>query len=366
MADSNDTSQITSPRYSAQGLIIFATTLLARSGLSHERARTVAEILVEADLMDHTTHGLQLLAPYLKELETGAMMKDGEPTVIADRGSAITWNGNYLPGPWLVVKAIDLACERIQEHPVVTIAIQRSHHIACLAAYPERVTKKGLFLLLTCSDPRAKAVAPYGGTRPLYTPNPLAAGIPTQSDPIILDVSLSTTAWGVVSRSRQEGKQLPHPWLLDGEGNPTHDPNVVSAEPPGSILPLGGVDLGYKGFALGLLVEALTSALAGYGRIEDEHQWGSSVFLQVIDPDAFGGRDYFLRETQWLASASINNPTRPGDPPVRVPGHRALQRRSYQLEHGVSLYPSIMPALKPWAERLDVALPSPISPAEHN
>lgn len=347
-------------RYSVREILAYSSALLERAGLAHDRASTVAEILLEADLMGHTTHGLHLLAPYLAALEAGTMTKQDEPEVIADHGAAVTWDGRYLPGPWLVVKAMDLAFERIRSHPVVTVAIRRSHHIACLAAYPKRATDRGLFMLLASSDPNAKGVAPYGGLKPLYTPDPLAAGIPTQGDPIIIDTSMSTTAMGPVARLRQEGNRLPGAWLLDNEGNPSDDPNDLYTDPPGSVLPLGGMDLGYKGFALGLLVEALTSALAGYGRSEQPPNWGASVFLQVIDPQAFGGFDAFTRETEWLAEASRTNPTKPGNPPVRLPGSRALQRRAQQMRDGVALYPTIMPALQAWAEKLGVAVPTPL------
>lgn len=121
-------------RYSAHDLITFATHLLEKVDLPSERAQVMAEMLVEADLMGHSTHGLNLLGPYLQELENGGMTKTGDPAVIADHGASLTWDGRYLPGPWLVVRALELACERVKQHPVVTISIQRSHHIACLAA----------------------------------------------------------------------------------------------------------------------------------------------------------------------------------------------------------------------------------------
>jgi LDH2 family malate/lactate/ureidoglycolate dehydrogenase len=349
-------------RYIASDLIVFATTLLERDGLAHDRARIVAEILVEADLMGHTTHGLQLLPWYLKALETGAMAAEGEPEIVADTGAAITWDGHYLPGPWLVIKAMELAFDRIQTHPVVTVVIRRSHHIACLAAYPKQATDRGLFMLLTCSAPNFKAVAPYGGLQPVYAPDPLAAGIPTQGDPIILDISMSSTAHGVVQRSHQEGRRLPYQWLSDPQGNPSDDPAVMFSDPSGSILPLGGTDLGYKGFALGLIVEALTSALSGYGRSDQPKHSTTSVFLQLIDPEAFGGREYFRRETEWLAEACRQNPVKSGNPPVRLPGSRALQLRAEQLQKGVTLYPTIMPALKHWAEKFGVPVPNPKKP----
>ncbi|MFZ9252658.1 MAG: Ldh family oxidoreductase, partial [Hylemonella sp.] len=70
-------------RYSHQDLIEFATRLLRAAGLDQDKAHTVADILVEGDLMGHTTHGLAQLPGYLSELESGSMTKDGEPEVIA-------------------------------------------------------------------------------------------------------------------------------------------------------------------------------------------------------------------------------------------------------------------------------------------
>lgn len=344
-------------RYEASDLVTLATTLLQRSGLSPARASIVAKILVEADLIGHSTHGLQLLAPYLRELEAGSMTKEGEPKVVEDRGAAITWNGRYLPGPWLVVQAMELALTRIQAHPIVTVVIKQSHHIACLAAYLRRATDRGLMMLLASSDPAAKTVAPYGGLQPVYTPNPIAAGIPTKAEPIILDISMSTTANGLVNRAQQEGQRLPHQWLLDNEGNPSDDPASLFSSPPGSVMPLGGLDLGYKGFALGLLVEALTAALGGYGRADEPQRWGAAVYLQLINPEAFGGLERFVQETTWLAAACRQNPTKPGAPPVRLPGSRGLHLRARQLEKGIALYPTILPALQPWADKLNIPLP---------
>ncbi|MBD3304924.1 Ldh family oxidoreductase [candidate division KSB3 bacterium] len=349
------------PRYAVEDLLAFAAQLLQRAGLAQERAQVVADILVEGDLMGHTTHGLQLLTPYLRDLEAGKMTKEGDPVLVADQGAAITWDGRYLPGPWLTIQAMDLAFERIAQHPIVTIVIRQSHHIGSLASYPKRATDKGLMLLLTCSDPSVQTVAPYGGIEPIYTPNPLAAGIPTQGDPILLDISMSCTANGLVWRLQSQGQRLPHQWLLDNQGNPSDDPAVLATEPPGSILPLGGMDVGYKGFALGILVEALTAALGGHGRSDQPTQWGASTFLQLIDPEAFGGREHFLRETSWFADTCRDNSTKPGNPPVRLPGERALKLRAEQLQQGVALYPTILPALEAWTEKFGVPLPTPIA-----
>jgi L-lactate dehydrogenase len=40
-----------------------------------------------------------------------------------------------------------------------------------------------------------------------------------------------------------------------------------------------------------------------------------------------------------------------------LPGEAGLRRYRDQRANGVALYPTIMPALAPWAEKLGVALP---------
>jgi LDH2 family malate/lactate/ureidoglycolate dehydrogenase len=81
------------------------------------------------------------------------------------------------------------------------------------------------------------------------------------------------------------------------------------------------------------------------------------VFLQVFDPKLFGGRDSFVRQTDHLAEACRAVPARAGFERVRMPGETGLRRRAEQLANGVELYPAILPALEPWAEKLGVALP---------
>ncbi len=352
---------MTETAYDSTALQCFARDLLHAAGLPKDRAQTVADVLVEGDLLGHTTHGLAQLPAYLNELVTGGMRVEGGPEVVTDRGSSILWDGRRLPGPWLTVQAIDLAMHRAAEHGTATVVIRRSHHIACLAAYLQRVTEQGLVIILMSSDPSVSSVAPFGGIRALFTPNPIAAGFPTDGDPVLMDISTSTTTNGLTGRLKAEGRYLDQPWLLDAAGRPTTDPAVLFTDPPGTIQPLGGQDAGHKGYALALLVEALTSALGGFGRADPVGGWGASVFVQVIDPRSFGSLNSFQRETSWLADAARATPAIPGQGPVRLPGSRGLQLRREQLVSGVRLYHSILPALQPWAKRLGRAVPTPIN-----
>jgi LDH2 family malate/lactate/ureidoglycolate dehydrogenase len=349
----------TPARYDAAALARFSEALLLAAGLESEKAAVVADVLVEGDLLGHDTHGLQLLAGYLGELQRGTMTAAGEPDVLAERSTVATWDGRRLPGPWLVRRAIDWALPRAREHGSATVAIRRSHHIACLAAYLERATREGMLILITCSDPGVASVAPFGGTQAVFTPNPLAVGIPASRGPVMVDISASITTNGMSNRLQAAGQRGSHAWWLDAEGRPSDDPAVLSTQPPGTILPLGGLEAGHKGYGLALLVEALTGGLAGHGRADAAEGWGASVFVQLYDTEAFAGADAFLRQSDWIVEACGASKPRDAARPVRLPGERGLTRRGEQLAQGVELHPAILPALRPWAERLGVPVPAP-------
>src|SRR5215207_100197 len=113
------------PRIPADQLIAFARALLAAAGLTADKAGAVADILVDGDLLGHTTHGLALLPGYLGELEKGAMAGHGEPTVVHRRPAAQTWDGRRLPGPWLTLRALDTAIEMARGQGTGTVVIRR-------------------------------------------------------------------------------------------------------------------------------------------------------------------------------------------------------------------------------------------------
>lgn len=343
-------------RYPVQPLRELVAALFFRAGLDEDKAATVAASLLDADMMGHTTHGLILVPWYLEAIESGSMLRTGEVDVISDRGACTAWAGRRLPGSWLIHRAIDLALKRVLLHGTFTITIAGAHHTGALATYLPRLTSRGLMPILSCSGPAAAGVAPYGGTSPLFTPNPIAAGIPTAHDPILLDISSSITTNNRARQLSSEGKRLPGLWVMDAQGLPTDDP-AVAVQEGGSLLPVGGLDHGHKGYGMALLVEALTQGLSGLGRNSRPTGVLMNVFLQVIDPAAFGGVEAFVTESTWLTQACKSNPPRPGVHAVRVPGEQAVRLHRASKQHGVVLPDTVMNAL---AEHLSAAgLPVP-------
>jgi LDH2 family malate/lactate/ureidoglycolate dehydrogenase len=125
----------------------------------------------------------------------------------------------------------------------------------------------------------------------------------------------------------------------------------------GSILPIGGVDHGHKGYGLSLMVEALTQGLGGFGRADHPKEWGASVLVLAFAPEAFGGRDEFLRQTNWLVEACENSAVPEGQPKVRLPGQAALKRKAEAVQNGLTLDAARLDGLLGLAQRFALALP---------
>jgi LDH2 family malate/lactate/ureidoglycolate dehydrogenase len=353
---------IPSRRYPLADLSSLMQSLFGSAGLEADKASRVTESLISADSMGHSTHGLALAPGYLAAARSGAMTGSGLPIVRNDRGACLTWDGRRLPGAWLIHQAIDIALARIAQHGVVTVVIDNSHHTGALAVYLPRLTDQGLMVQLVNSAPTAAGIAPFGGTRPLLTPNPIAAGIPTPGDPILLDISASITTLNSARQRAARGERFPGMWAMDAEGRPSDDPAVVIGG-GGTLLPVGGLDHGHKGYGMALLAEALTQGLSGRGRADSPQGNSTSIFLQVIDPAAFGGQAAFTRQTGWLVDACRANPPLPGGPAVRVPGEQALMRQRLALSAGVALSHSVVQALQPLVEGAGLAWPAALADA---
>jgi L-lactate dehydrogenase len=327
---------------------------LEAAGLDAGKAEAVAEIAVEADLMGHDTHGVSMIPTYVGDIRAGLMQGSGTYDVLGDLGACFTWNGNRLPGHWLIRQALDQACCRAGELGVVTGVINNSQHTGALATYLRPVTEQGLVVIIQSSNPAGSRMAPFGGTEPLFTPNPLAAGFPTDGDPVMVDISCSITTTTMTRTLAARGERFPEPWAITAAGAPTDDPvEVVSRD--GSLLPLGGPLKGHKGYGLALVVELLTQGLSGYGRADSPTGTAQSLFVQVLDPAAFGGREAFLRQSSWIADACRANRPPVGGPPVRLPGEKAAKLRRQALAEGVPVSVETIAALKVLASELGVA-----------
>jgi LDH2 family malate/lactate/ureidoglycolate dehydrogenase len=202
----------------------YAAQLLRAAGLDRDKPETVARLLVMADAIGHDTRGLAQVPDYLKEIAAGRMTPAGLPDTVSDRGATLVWDGKRLPGVWLAARAMEEAIARARVHGLAAVTIRRSHHIACLASFFLAATEAGMMAIIACSDPSDATVVPHGGTRPVFTPDPIAIGIPTEGDPILVDISAATTTAAMSARLRREGRCFAGVWVQNAAGKASDDP----------------------------------------------------------------------------------------------------------------------------------------------
>ncbi|WP_417721136.1 Ldh family oxidoreductase [Salipiger sp.] len=347
---------MTQPRYDAGSLTLFATGLLVAAGMEQPKAEAMAEILVDTDMLGHNTHGLALLPMYLREIGNGSLTCSGTPEVLSDRAACLTWNGRGLPGFWLLKEAIAIACERSDTFGMSAVAIGNAHHMGCLASFLEPVTAQGKVILIFSSAPSSASVAPFGGRSGALSPAPVAVGIPTAGDPIIIDTSASITTNNMAQRMTTEGRVYDSPAFVGADGSASGDPAVLAAG--GAILPAGGMDHGQKGYGWNLITETTSQGFSGQGRSGRPRGIVNAALVQVMEPGFFAGTAAFGAETSAIVAAC--HAATPVDParPTRVPGESGLGRKRAALADGVALRGGIMENLEEWATRFDVALPA--------
>ena len=273
----------------------FATSLLAAGGATAKEATVVGRSLVRANLSGYESHGVMRIPFYVQALADGEVVSQAPLAVMNESPTRLVTDANWGFGQ---VQAGDVLCRlmgKAKENGLAIGTIIHCGHIGRLGEYCEDAAAQNLVsMLMVNSHGAAVRVAPPGGKQPRLSTNPLAIGVPHRDEPLVLDFSTSATAEGKVRVKKIAGEKCPDGWLLDSDGRPTTDPNSLYANPPGSILPMGGAQA-YKGFGLGLMIEILTGALSG-GVVAREIKFpkkGNCVFMLLLDPAGFGGADHF-------------------------------------------------------------------------
>jgi LDH2 family malate/lactate/ureidoglycolate dehydrogenase len=343
--------------YTHSKLMKFCTSVLLSLKMDEEKAVDTAEILIEADMMGHSTHGIRLLPLYIKDIELGSMNVSGTEEILNDTGACLTWDGKLLPGIWLTKKALKTASERAKIYGTSTVLIRNSHHNGALAAYMLPIVESGLVPIIKSSVPSAATVAPFGGTKPLLTPDPMAIAYPTNDQPVIIDISASITTNNMIADKISKNEVFDFDCLLTADGSPTNDPLEVR-DRNGTVMPIGGMEYGHKGFGLALGIEALSQGLSGSGRSMKPKTMNLSTFVQVIDPEAFAGLDIFKKEMSFLSQQCLDNPPRKNIDKVRLPGQSALTKRKASLKNGITLAKETIEMLEKLSKKFRVDLPN--------
>jgi LDH2 family malate/lactate/ureidoglycolate dehydrogenase len=296
----------------------FLHSLFTAAGASNTNARIVVDHLLDASRVGLHSHGVLRAPDYLDHVEQGVIAPDAEPRLEREDGSIARYDAARCFGQVAGRLAVDEALRRAEAGSAV-VTVRRAGHLGRIGAYVEELAAAGLFGLAFCSVPaRYHNVAWYGTRDGCLGTNPIAYAFPTRGAPVVADFSTSALPEGKIRFLRNRGLAAPDGALRDAAGRPTTDPAVLYADRPGTLQPLGGPQ-GHKGSALGLLVEAMGTLLAGEGVDDQARENNLTVVAVKVGRDfptlASGLVDHVHRAAPLDGSAP---PMLPGEPEQRA------------------------------------------------
>ena len=317
------------PVFSPSSLTETTASIFAAAGMRADEARVVAELLVEANLVGHDSHGVIRIPQYLGQVEAGDIAPDAVVEIVREAPTLAVLDAHWGFGQVAMSRGVDLGLEKARATGMAAISVRRANHIGRLGSYVERVAEAGAVALLFVNGAPVCRMAPWGGREARHGTNPIAMAFPSPNGPpLVLDMTTSAVAEGKVRVQRNRGAPVPDGWLLDADGQPTNDPNALYADPPGTILPLGG-SLGHKGYGLNVAVELLAGALAGAGCIGQDRQFRNGALLLVLDVEQLVGLDAYGAEADAYCAFVKSAATAPGVDAILLPGEieRAVQQQ---------------------------------------
>ncbi|HSQ55128.1 MAG TPA: Ldh family oxidoreductase [Gemmata sp.] len=349
------------PIFSSAALIDLARSIFEATGVPPSDAAIVARSLVDANLCGHDSHGVMRIPQYVEYLRKGTYKPGVELSLLSETPAVIAADANWGLGQVQMYRLLDRLVPKAKAVGVAAGTLRNCGHIGRLGEYAEFAAEKSLVLFgAVNSHGSGRRVAPPGGREGRISTNPLCMGVPTSTDPVILDFGTSAAAEGKVRAQFQKKVPCPEGWLIDHTGSPTTDPAVLYNEPRGSLVPFGGSQA-YKGFGLGLLLDLLCGGLSGGACSNPVYPLpgvGNAAVFVLFDPSAFGGIDHFLKETDGLTAYVRSCPTAAGNVAIILPGDPERTARSQRMASGIPVPDGTWELIARTAGELHVPLPN--------
>ena len=291
-------------------------------GYEPDEAAIVTDHVIDAALCGYEYSGLAKLLNVPEHRRFALprspmrLLRETEVSALYDGG-----NNNGMLALYHVAKA---TIEKAKAHGIALVGVTNTWMSGRNAYFVEMIAREGFVAIHTASS--GGAVAPLGGVKPILGTNPIAFAIPTEEGPLILDMGTSAFMATELQLRVRRNEALPEGVAIDRDGRPTTDPAAAQA---GALLPFAG----YKGFGLGLIVQAL-GVLGGAGMVEGAVD--GYLFI-AFRPDLLIPLEQCRREVSALIERVKAVPRAPGVAEIRIPGENSARNRERLRREGLDI-----------------------------
>jgi len=325
----------------AERLERWVAEIFSAEGLSEDHARTVAKVLVFANLRGMDTHGVLRVPSYIRFIRAGDLNPRPAMKTHNETAACVLLEADRAAGPVAMQKAMELAIDKARQAGAGVCLVRATTHTGALGYYTQLAAERGMGAIAFSSS---NANMAYHGARAAgVSTAPLALAVPGEQGPIALDMASSIMSMGKLRQAKRTGTPLEQGQALDKNGNPTTDAGEAAI-----LLPLGGA----KGSGLSLLIECMTSLVTGNPLLAEalertalgarHRQNGAVIALDLarfVDPGEFG------RQAGRLARAIKALPPQPGME-ILLPGERGARASEQRRRDGIPVPDAVLEELR--------------------
>lgn len=315
--------------------------IFRKMGLPDDEAVQAADGLLYADMRGIESHGVSnMLRIYVTDFGAGNINPRPNWKIVRESPAVVNIDGDN--GHGLVVGPVGMrmAIERAKTYGIGAVTVGNCWHFGAAAYHAAMALEHDMVGVAMTTG--SINMAPTFGAERLVGLNPIACAVPTSKmPPFVFDAAMSAVASNKIRLARRLGAKTLPGWIAETDGTPIMEERDIPDD--FLMLPTGGTrDIGsHKAYGLAVMVEVLTTVLAGTGAGPNRRA-GSAHHFIAYDVNAFTDLDEFKQDMDVYMQTLVNAKTAPGEERVLYAGLPEHEAEVDRKANGIPYHPEVI------------------------
>jgi L-2-hydroxycarboxylate dehydrogenase (NAD+) len=313
-------------------------------GVPPEDAAEGANTLVASDLRGMESHGVSnMLRNYVMWFRSGRLNPTPEWKIVREWPGTASIDGDGGLGVIQGPRAMRIAIEKARTVGVGIVTIQNSGHLGAVGHHAMLAAEADM--VGVCMTAAGLRVLPTFGRIPRLGTNPISIAAPARTEPYMLfDAATSAVAGNKIVLAERVGALMEPGWVAGLDGAPITDAQPVPPRGEFNQLPLGGTreQGSHKGYGLALMVEVLSTLLAGGIPTMLDPESGAKHYFAAYNIEAFTDLDGFKDTMDHMLQALQETPPAAGEEQVIYPGLPEHEHERDRRANGIPLHTEVV------------------------
>lgn len=285
------------------------TKAILSYGYTKKEAEIIGSVLLYAQLRGNNQGVVKLIGAGIPKRDNAQ-----PPKLVKETPVSALIDGNATHAMIVMDLVTETAIAKAKQSGLAIVGnFNTDESTGALGYYASKVAKEGLIGIVYASAP-FQTTAPYGSTEARFCTNPVAYGIPSENEPIILDMTTSAMAYYGLIEAKTAGKAVLEGTGYDQNGLPTQDPAAIMV---GALKTFGG----HRGSGLALIGQIFAGALVGADSFDNESE-NSGNLVMAIDPQVLTSKKDFVKEVSSVIQRIKSARKAEGVSEILIPGER--------------------------------------------